>query len=60
MTKSAIIKNFSLTAEGILNLDDNEIYLEVEDGESVNFCDLLSNFDGLQIKLSVNHSENYK
>ncbi len=60
MAKAAITKKTSLTAEGILNVDEDGIYLEIQDGEAVNFYDLLSDFNGQAIKFSVNYSEDYE
>ena len=60
MAKAAITKKISLNAEGILNLDDNNMSLEITDGEIVNLCDLLSDFNGQPIKFSVNYSEDYE
>ena len=60
MAKAAITKKISLTAEGILNVDEDGIHLEIPDGEVVNFYDLLSDFNGQPIKFSVNYSEDYE
>lgn len=60
MAKAAITKKISLAAEGILNLDEDKLSLEITDGEIVNLCDLLSDFDGQPIKFSVNYHEDYE
>lgn len=60
MAKAAITKKTSLTAEGILNVDEDGIHLEIQDGETVSFYDLLSDFNGQSIKFSVNYSEDYE
>ena len=60
MAKAAITKKISLAAEGILNLDNENISLEITDGEIVDLCDLLSDFNGQPIKFSVNYSEDYE
>lgn len=60
MAKAAITKKTSLTAEGVLSLDEDAINLEIQDGEVVNLRTLLSDFDGLPIKFSMNYSEDYE
>lgn len=45
----------SLNAKGILNLDGDEILLEIEDVDTpVAFVDLLKDFNGKEVSISVN------
>ena len=60
MAKAAVTKKISLTAEGILNLDEGDIVLETKDGTNVNLYDLLYDFNGQPIKFSVNYIEDYE
>ena len=60
MAKSAIVKKISVTADGILNIEDGSISLEITDGEVVSLEELLSDFNGMPIKLSMNYSEDYE
>lgn len=59
MAKAAITKKISVTADGVLNLDDNSIKLETSSGQ-IDLCTLLADFDGQPIKFSVNYSEEYE
>ena len=54
---SKITTKNSLNAKGTLNLSDNNIVLEVEDVDTpVALIDLLKDFDGKEVTISVNHS----
>lgn len=59
MAKAAITKKISVTADGVLNLDDNSIKLETSGG-LIDLYTLLTDFDGQPIKFSVNYSEEYE
>lgn len=59
MAKAAVTKKISLTAEGVLNLDEHEVKLEIDSGE-IDICSLLADFDGQPIKISVNYIEDYE
>ena len=55
---SKIVKKESLSAKGILNIQDGEILLEVEDIDTpMSLKDLLDSFNGMEISISVNHSD---
>jgi hypothetical protein len=61
MAKAAIVKKYSLSADGILSIDENGVGLEnVETGELINLATLLADFADRPIKLSVNYSEDYE
>lgn len=54
------MKKYSLSAKGILDINDAGIFIEDEDtGEAVDMRDLLDDFNERSIKLSVNYDEEY-
>jgi hypothetical protein len=54
------MKKYSLSAKGILDINDAGIFIEDEDtGVAVDMRDLLDEFDERSIKLSVNYDEEY-
>lgn len=54
------MKKYSLSAKGILDINDAGIFIENEDtGEAVDMRDLLDDFNERSIKLSVNYDEEY-
>lgn len=57
MAKSSIMKNFSLSANGILALsDDGHVCIESADtGELIDLKDLLTEFADKSVKLSVSY-----
>ena len=57
MAKASVTTKQSLTAKGILNLGDNDILLEIEDGEAISLIDLLKDFDGKSITIAVSYGE---
>ena len=60
MAKAAIVKNYKLSAQGILVIDDNVVGIEnVDTGEFIDMKDLLSDFDDRIIKLSISYDEDY-
>lgn len=60
MAKAAITRKYALSATGILDITENEIYLENPDtGEMVILRELLSDFADRSIKMSVNYDEEY-
>ena len=61
MAKASITKKYSLSANGILSIDDNVVAIENPDtGEMINLVDLLSDFESKYVKLSVNYDEDYE
>ena len=60
MSKAAITKKYSLSANGILDINDNGIGLENTDtGEWLDLRDLLSDFSNKSVKLSIAYDEEY-
>lgn len=61
MAKAAITKKYSLSANGILAIDDECISIEnTETGELIDLKVLLSDFADRSVKLSVNYDEDYE
>ena len=62
MAKANIIRKYSLNARGILHVDGGEcVGIEnVQTGEIVQLDDLLADFDGRAVKMSVNYDEEYE
>lgn len=62
MAKANIIRKYSLNASGILHVDVGEfVGIEnVQTGEIVQLDDLLADFDGRAVKMSVNYDEEYE
>lgn len=55
-----IIKKYNVSAQGILNIDNGELYISVEDGiQDVNIAKLLEDFDGRPVKISCSYDEEY-
>ena len=60
MAKAAIVKKYSLSALGILEINDIGVFIEnTETGELIDLRDLLSDFADRSVKLSVNYDEDY-
>ena len=60
MAKASIFKKFSLSANGILSITENEVALENPDtGEMIPLGNLLEDFKDRIIKLSVTYDEDY-
>lgn len=60
MAKASISKKYSVSANGILSIDDDKVAVEVEDtGELVFLNDLLSDFNDKDVKLSCTYNEDY-
>lgn len=56
MSKASITKKFSMSANGILAIDDNGVFLERPDtGELIDFRDLLCEFSDKSVKLSITY-----
>ena len=52
-----IIKSTEITVSGILDIEDNDIFIEVEDKGVFSLKQLLSTFDGLDVRISCSHEE---
>ena len=60
MANAAFMKNYKLSAKGILVVEDEVVGIEnLDTGEIVDFKDLLSDFADKSIKLSVSYDEEY-
>lgn len=60
MSKSAITQKFSLTANGILAITDDGVFIENGDtGELIDLRTLLSDFADKSVKLSVTYDYDY-
>lgn len=61
MAKAAIVKNYKLSANGILSIEDEGVFIEVSDThELIDLKDLLVDFADKTIKLSVTYDEDYE
>ena len=61
MAKAAITKKYSLSANGILVVNDEHVGIEnTETGEFIELKVLLSDFADRSVKLSVNYDEDYE
>lgn len=61
MAKASITKKYTLSANGILDINDDGIAIENSDtGELINLKTLLSDFANRSIKLSVAYDEDYE
>lgn len=56
MAKASVTTKQSLTAKGVLNLNGDEIMIEIEDGEAASLMELLKDFNGLDVSISVSNS----
>lgn len=56
-----ITKKYTLNAKGILDIEPTSVGIEIPDtGEIVALSELLEDFDGKSIKLSVAYDEEYE
>lgn len=53
MAKSKIIEKHNLSVEGVVNITDDKIVLEIEDLGSRNLAAMLKNFNGELVKIAV-------
>ena len=57
---ASIIKNYKLSAKGILVVDDDNVGIEnVDTGDFIDMRDLLVDFKDRTIKLSISYDEEY-
>lgn len=60
MAKAAIVKNYKLSAQGILAIEEDIVGIEnLDTGEFIEMKDLLSDFVDRTIKLSISYDEDY-
>lgn len=55
---SKIVKKKSLSIKGVLNvnIDDNKILVEIENDEPIKLADLVQEYDGSEVGISINES----
>lgn len=53
MAKSKLSEKYSLSVEGILDIRDGDIVVEVDDIGEKNLAGLLAKFNGSNVKISV-------
>lgn len=56
-----IVRKYNVSASGVLSIDrDGRLSVSCEDGaQDVSLAKLLEDFDGRQVKISVNYDEEY-
>lgn len=55
-----IVKKYNVSAQGVLDIVDGELYISVEDGaQDVNIAKLLEDFNGRPVKISCSYDEEY-
>lgn len=52
-----VTKSMKVSASGVLNIEENDIFIEVEDVGIFSLKKLLNNFDGCGVKLSCSYDE---
>lgn len=53
-----ITKKSTLSVQGVVNIENNNITFSVEDVEGeISLADLMSGFNGQEVKLSVNQTD---
>ena len=57
MAKSKIVGKHNLSVEGVLNIQDDKIVLEIEDLGNRNLATMLKSFDGQLVKIAVAKTE---
>lgn len=57
---SDIKKKYNVSAKGLFTIDDERLYISVEDLGDVALHILLKDFDGKEVKLQVNYDEDYE
>lgn len=53
MAKANIVEKKTISIKGILNIDENVIVIETEDGDIYPLVDVLKNFNGADVSMSV-------
>lgn len=52
-----VTKSMKVAASGVLDIEDNDIFIEVEDVGTFSLKKLLENFNGCGVKLSCTYDE---
>jgi hypothetical protein len=61
MAKASITKKYALSGHGILEINDDGVFLENQDtGELIDLKDLLVDFKDKDVKLSVTYDYDYE
>ena len=56
-----ITRNYKVAANGLLTIENGNIYISIEDGpQDVNLANLLEDFSDKIVKLSVAYDEDYE
>lgn len=58
MSKANIVEKKTISIKGVLDIDEenNTIIVEIEDGEAMTLANILSNFNGAEVTMSVAES----
>lgn len=61
MAKASITKKYALSGHGILEINDDGVFLEnLDNGELISLKDLLADFKDKDVKLSVTYDYDYE
>lgn len=61
MAKASITKKYALSGHGILEINDDGVFLEnLDTGELISLKDLLADFKDKDVKLSVTYDYDYE
>ena len=61
MAKASITKKYALSGHGILEINDDGVFLENQDtGELIDLRDLLVDFKDKDVKLSITYDYDYE
>ena len=52
-----VTKSMKVSASGVLSIEHDDIYIEVEDKGTYSLKKLLDNFDGCSVKISCSYDE---
>lgn len=52
-----VTKKYNVSVSGVLSIQDDDILIEVEDRGEFRLSRLIEDFDGRQVKISVNYDE---
>ena len=58
--KQSVSKKFAVNACGVLTIDEDGIFISIEDGPTVDVANLLSEFNNKVIKISASYDEDYE
>lgn len=52
-----VVKSMKVSASGVLDIEDEDIFIEVEDVGTFSLKKLLVNFDGYKVKFTCSYDE---